>query len=219
MDKDGCHFGNAIKSLRQKLPGANPLPIQSGTTLSSGALDSDNDIVSSSNSAATTPKKITLGHPLHPSLLAFAFKVLHMKGRGGSGEGRVVFCRVYSGEIRDPQLRTALRRATLSQQALPVMASTALMGKGVEPVLDAIADLLPSPLDRLPPALINGAFEFLGRAFVGLGVGVGLAVSSSVAAMLDIAVTSTRSKLRNPSSALPCALRPKGQPQLKASSS
>ena len=28
MDKEGCHFGNAIRSLKQKLPGANPIPIQ-----------------------------------------------------------------------------------------------------------------------------------------------------------------------------------------------
>jgi elongation factor G len=46
-----------------------------------------------------TPR-ITLGHPLHPSLLALAFKVVHMKGRGG-GDGRVVFARVYSGKLQD----------------------------------------------------------------------------------------------------------------------
>jgi elongation factor G len=34
-------------------------------------------------------------------LLALAFKVVHMKGRGGSGDGRIVFARVYSGELKD----------------------------------------------------------------------------------------------------------------------
>lgn len=43
---------------------------------------------------------ITLGHPLNPSTLAYVFKVLHMKGRGGSGDGRVAFARVYSGTLR-----------------------------------------------------------------------------------------------------------------------
>jgi elongation factor G len=28
MDKEGCHFGNAVRSLKAKLPGANPIPIQ-----------------------------------------------------------------------------------------------------------------------------------------------------------------------------------------------
>ncbi len=43
--------------------------------------------------------KIPFGNPLHPSFLALAFKVVHMKNRGGSGDGRVVFARVYSGKI------------------------------------------------------------------------------------------------------------------------
>ena len=43
---------------------------------------------------------IRLGHPLHPSTLAYVFKVLHMKGRGGSGDGRVAFARVYSGTLK-----------------------------------------------------------------------------------------------------------------------
>ena len=42
----------------------------------------------------------TLGHPLNSSTLAFVFKVLHMKGRGGSGDGRVAFARVYSGTLK-----------------------------------------------------------------------------------------------------------------------
>jgi len=42
----------------------------------------------------------TLGHPLNTSTLAYVFKVLHMKGRGGSGDGRVAFARVYSGILK-----------------------------------------------------------------------------------------------------------------------
>jgi len=52
----------------------------------------------SSNNAAKEKPKIQLGHSLHPSLLALAFKVVHMKNKG-SGDGRVVFARVYSGKI------------------------------------------------------------------------------------------------------------------------
>jgi len=45
-------------------------------------------------------KRIPFGHPLHPSLLAFVFKVVHMRKRGGSGDGRVAFARIYSGKIQ-----------------------------------------------------------------------------------------------------------------------
>lgn len=47
-----------------------------------------------------TNATVTLGHPFHPSTLAYVFKVLHMKGRGGSGDGRVAFARVYSGTLK-----------------------------------------------------------------------------------------------------------------------
>ena len=57
-------------------------------------------------------------------------------------------------EPSNDDMIAALRRTTLKRQILPVMAGAALRGKGVEPLLDAVADLLPSPLDRLPPALI-----------------------------------------------------------------
>ena len=56
-------------------------------------------------------------------------------------------------EPTNAEIRAALRRATLGRRALPVMAGAALRGRGIEPLLDSIADLLPSPLDRLPPAL------------------------------------------------------------------
>lgn len=59
-------------------------------------------------------------------------------------------------ELSKTELRAALRRVTLARKALPVMAAAALKGKGLEPVLDNIADFLPSPLDRSPP-LVNDA--------------------------------------------------------------
>jgi elongation factor G len=56
-------------------------------------------IVRSISDEEESKRKVKIGHPLHPTLLALAFKVVHMKGRGGSGDGRVVFARVYSGEL------------------------------------------------------------------------------------------------------------------------
>ena len=61
--------------------------------------DKQRSIENSSTDTNTTVSKIKFGHPLHPSLLALAFKVIHMKNRGGSGDGRVVFVRIYSGKI------------------------------------------------------------------------------------------------------------------------
>jgi len=44
-------------------------------------------------------------------------------------------------------LRGALRRATIAGQAVPVLVGAAFKNKGVQPLLDAIVDYLPSPID------------------------------------------------------------------------
>jgi elongation factor G len=48
------------------------------------------------------------------------------------------------------QLRQALRRATVAGRAIPVLVGAAFKNKGVQPLLDAVVDYLPSPLD-IPP--------------------------------------------------------------------
>ena len=53
-------------------------------------------------------------------------------------------------EITGADLRGALRRATISNQAVPVLCGASFKNKGVQPMLDAVVAYLPSPLD-VPP--------------------------------------------------------------------
>jgi elongation factor G len=53
-------------------------------------------------------------------------------------------------EITREDLRRALRTATLASEVVPVLCGSAFKNKGVQPMLDAVVDYLPSPLD-LPP--------------------------------------------------------------------
>jgi elongation factor G len=50
-------------------------------------------------------------------------------------------------EIGADQLRAALRAGTLAYKIVPVLTGSALKNKGVQPMLDAVIDFLPSPLD------------------------------------------------------------------------
>ncbi|PNU19237.1 elongation factor G [Geothermobacter hydrogeniphilus] len=54
-------------------------------------------------------------------------------------------------EVSAGQLRPALRRGTIAGRIFPVLLGSALRNKGIQPLLDAIGDYLPSPLD-IPPA-------------------------------------------------------------------
>jgi elongation factor G len=53
-------------------------------------------------------------------------------------------------EITADDLRRALRHATIANQIVPILCGSAFKNKGVQPMLDAVVDFLPSPLD-LPP--------------------------------------------------------------------
>jgi elongation factor G len=59
------------------------------------------------------------------------------------------------GEISAVELRAALRQATLKTRLIPVLCGSALRNKGVQPLLDAIVDYLPSPLEVPPIVGIN----------------------------------------------------------------
>lgn len=53
-------------------------------------------------------------------------------------------------EIGEEELRAGIRKATISMQIFPVLVGSALKHRGVHPLLDAVIDYLPSPLD-VPP--------------------------------------------------------------------
>jgi elongation factor G len=51
------------------------------------------------------------------------------------------------GVFTVPQLKAAIRRATIADKINPVLTGSAFKNKGVQPMLDAVVDYLPSPLD------------------------------------------------------------------------
>ncbi|HKV13364.1 MAG TPA: elongation factor G [Thermoanaerobaculia bacterium] len=53
-------------------------------------------------------------------------------------------------EVTNDELKAALRRATITNRLQPVICGSAFKNKGVQPLLDAVVDYLPSPLD-IPP--------------------------------------------------------------------
>ena len=58
-------------------------------------------------------------------------------------------------EISEEELRSALRQATLKGELVPVLCGAALRNKGIQPLLDAVVDYLPSPVDIPPIVGVN----------------------------------------------------------------
>src|SRR5207249_8031297 len=50
-------------------------------------------------------------------------------------------------ELSEEEIRTVLRKATISGKVVPVLAGAAFKNKGVQALLDAVVDYLPAPVD------------------------------------------------------------------------
>lgn len=71
-------------------------------------------------------------------------------------EFELVYLAHLDGEpITAEQIRAAIRRATIANRMVAVLCGSSLRNKGVQPMLDAIVDYLPSPLDVPPVQGIN----------------------------------------------------------------
>jgi elongation factor G len=70
------------------------------------------------------------------------------------------------GDLDPDTLKAGIRRATLASKLTPVLAGSAFKNKGVQPMLDAVVDFLPSPLDVLPAlgTALDGETEVTRRA-------------------------------------------------------
>ena len=68
----------------------------------------------------------------------------------GNVDDQIAISYIEGHEVNAHELRAALRRATLANTATPVLCGTALKNKGLQPLLDAVIEYLPSPID-VPP--------------------------------------------------------------------
>ena len=67
-------------------------------------------------------------------------------------------------ELSEEELRAAIRKMTIANEAVPILCGTAFKNKGVQTLLDAVVDFLPSPLD-IPPVtgILPGSEEVVTR--------------------------------------------------------
>jgi elongation factor G len=60
-----------------------------------------------------------------------------------------------AGNLNAEEMRKSIRKSTLAMKVVPVLAGSAFKNKGIQPLLDAIIDYLPSPMDVPPLEGIN----------------------------------------------------------------
>jgi elongation factor G len=80
---------------------------------------------------------------------------LSMIERLAENDDHLMLLYVEGKEIGSEQIKAAIRRLTLTNRIVPVFCGTALRNKGIQPLLDAVVDYLPSPLDVPPLSVID----------------------------------------------------------------
>ncbi len=153
MDKMGADFEHAIDTIRKRL-NARPVAIQ----LPIGQEDKFKGVIDLMAMKAILWNDETMGAeyvveeiPEELKKKAAAYHQILVETVVENDDQDELMHKYVEGEtIGEAELKAALRRATLKMKVFPVICGTAFKNKGVQPLLDAVVDYLPSPLD-VPP--------------------------------------------------------------------
>ena len=148
MDRMGADFDAVLEQLQQKLKApavAVQLPIGAAETFS-GVVDlvkmcayrfSEEDMGSQVEAAEIPAELAAKAEEARALLIETVADV----------DEALLEAFMENSDVSEALLKEAIRRATIANLIVPVLAGSSLKNKGVQPLLDAVTDYLPSPLD------------------------------------------------------------------------
>ncbi len=166
MDRPGADFARTVRMIQDRL-GARAVPLQ----LPIGAEDGFEGVVDLINEraliwASEEPGRPHAVRPIPPSLWSAAEEARERLIEVAAETDERVLEAWINGDAPDAaQLRACLRKAVIGGAFVPVLCGAARRNKGIEPLLDAVVDLLPSPADVAGPRPAADDQPFLALAF------------------------------------------------------
>jgi elongation factor G len=172
MDRIGADFDHSIRSMRQRLS-AHPVPLQYPI----GREDNFIGVVDFIDERAIIWKDETLGAEYEVLALEKLWDAGYLKTRPNlqtavmaskltpefykehrdkvleyvaEHDDAILAKWLEQHKLAPAELRASIRRSTLALKLVPVVAGAAFKNKGIQPLLDAVVDFLPSPVD-VPP--------------------------------------------------------------------
>jgi elongation factor G len=148
MDRTGANFDRCVAMIVDRL-GANPMPIH----LPIGDGDTFVGIVDVLRQVELIYDDNTMGknwteQPIRPELQERAAAARFALVEGAVEHDEELMGRYLEGEeISEPELRRAIRNATIAGAIVPVLTGSAFKNKGVQQLLDSVIDYLPAPVD------------------------------------------------------------------------
>jgi elongation factor G len=151
MDRLGADFDAVVDAMRTRLH-ANAVPVQ----IPWGREDDFQGVIDLLDMAAVRYDEESLGmrfeqEPVPPDLAPAAEKArAELVEKVAEKDETVLEAYLESPDVPAAVLRAGIRRAALANELTPVLCGSALRNKGVQQLMDAVVDYLPSPLD-VPP--------------------------------------------------------------------
>ncbi len=152
MDRVGASYERTIDMIRERL-GANPIAVQYPIGSEAdfvGVVDLiSNQAIIWEDESGAAPKVVDVPADLLDEVEIQREQMIEQIAELDDD----LTIKFLEGEpISTQELKTGLRKAVIAGQATPVFCGTALRNKGIQPLLDAVIDYLPSPLD-IPPVV------------------------------------------------------------------
>jgi elongation factor G len=148
IDKMGADFEHAVDTIRKRLS-AKPVAIQ----IPIGQEDKFKGVIDLINMKAIVWVDDTMGAeyvteeiPAELKKKAEAFHAQLVESIA-ENDDEILHKFLEGEEISADALRASLRKSTIALKVFPVVVGTAFKNKGIQPLLDAVVDYLPSPLD------------------------------------------------------------------------
>ena len=148
MDRVGADYWRAIQTMRNRLM-AHPLPLQ----LPIGEEEDFVGVIDLVEMRGIVYDATTLGAQYHSIAIPEDSKDEALRHREkilgvvAEADDSLMEKYVEGREITPEEIKRAIRRATVEMQVVPVLCGAAFKNRGVQPLLDAVVDYLPSPLD------------------------------------------------------------------------
>ncbi|SMP15320.1 translation elongation factor 2 (EF-2/EF-G) [Desulfurobacterium pacificum] len=156
MDRIGADFFKVVGEVEEKL-GAKPVPLQ----IPVGAEDEFKGVVDLITMKAIIWEEETLGAKFHyedipEDLVPVAEEWREKMLEAIADVDEEIMMKYLEGEeITEDEIKAAIRKGTIELKFFPMLCGSAFKNKGVQPLLDAVVDYLPSPLDIPPIKGIN----------------------------------------------------------------
>jgi elongation factor G len=148
MDRVGADYKRTIQMMRDRL-GASPLPLQLPLGKEgdfAGVIDlvEMKGIIYDATTLGATYHTIEIPEELKEEARRYREKIVE---KAAEADEALMERYIEGAPIAPEEIRRAIRKATVEHQVVPVLCGTAFKNRGVQALLDAVVDYLPSPLD------------------------------------------------------------------------